>query len=50
MKNADGFIAVGIGAGVAIGVATHNIAMGLALGVVFGIALRGIALRKKNDQ
>ena len=42
------FIAIGAGAGVAIGVGTHHLALGLIFGVVFGIALGAIADSKKR--
>jgi hypothetical protein len=33
------WIAIGIGVGTAIGVATHNLAIGVALGTAFGVLI-----------
>ena len=40
------FLAVGAGAGTAIGVATHNIAVWVGVGVAFGVVLMIIAKRR----
>ncbi len=42
-------IGLWIGAGVAIGIATHQLALWLAIGVALGAATAGIARRKAKD-
>ena len=45
------WLAIGIGVGTAIGVATHNLALWISLGVVFGILGPSMAAnsKKKDD-
>lgn len=38
-----------IGAGLAIGIATHQLALWLAIGVALGAATAGVARRKAKD-
>ena len=42
------FLAISIGAGVAIGVALKNVAVGVAIGVAFGFVLMAIAGRRER--
>lgn len=49
-KYPTAFIAVGVGAGLAIGVPNQQIALGVGLGLVFGLTLMLIAQRRQRTK
>ncbi|GGZ62399.1 hypothetical protein GCM10008101_15690 [Lysobacter xinjiangensis] len=47
-RRRGGFLAIGLGAGIAIGVGMRNIAVGAALGLAFGLLLMRLAERREG--
>ncbi len=48
-KATSSMMGLWIGAGVAIGIATHQLALWLAIGVALGAAMFGVARRRAKD-